>query len=187
MESEGRNIWGRAQNSERWKIFRLGPASHNILRVNDGVPYAGGRATFITSTNAPLDKVALDLTRLYPGAVSAVRTGTLLPAGGYILNDHISGFVRGTVVKWQMLTPARVKAIEGNSILLAQKDSEGEEATLRLTTADRYVRWEARDVSARVASRATCGPDRGTCRHPGTRRGGAEARVDGRGAAEADG
>lgn len=148
MESEGRNIWGRAQNSDRWKIFRLGPASHNILRVNDGVPYAGGRATFITSTNAPLDKVALDLTRLYPGAVSAVRTGTLLPAGGYILNDHISGFVRGTVVKWQMLTPARVKAIEGNSILLAQKDSEGEETTLRLTTADRYVRWEARDVSA---------------------------------------
>ncbi len=147
MESAGKNLWKMTQNSERWKVFRLGADSHNILRVNGGDLYAAGSAKFTSFTNEPMPKATFDLTSLYPGVTSATRTGTLLPGGGYVIDDRMTGLAPNAQVSWQMLTPARVKDIEKNCLVLAQKDPEGDEAELRLTISDKRATWEVRDVS----------------------------------------
>ena len=142
------NIWDLTQGSLRWKIFRLGPESHNILQINAAYPYVAGRATVVAFTNEPLSKVTYDLTPVYPGATRVTRTGTLVPGGGYILEDHLEGLHNRDVVRWQMLTPARVKTIERNVLTLAQKAMDGEPVELTLTAADRHAQWVAEDVSA---------------------------------------
>ena len=148
MEAAGRNVWGRAQKSERWKILRLGPAGHGVLRINDGVQYVGGFARFATFTNEPVSKAGLDLSSLYPGVVHASRTGLLVPGGGYILEDCVEGLARGAVVRWQMITPARVVRAERNVLELAQKGPDREEVTLKVTVSDRFARWEAEPLDA---------------------------------------
>lgn len=148
MESAGRNLWSTAQKSDRWKMFRLGPAGHNILRVNESAQYVGGFARFASFSDGPVPKAALDLLTLYPGVSHASRTGTLLPGGGYVLEDAVEGLAPGSVVRWQMLTPARVKDARGNRLVLARRRPDREEAELVLTVSDRYARWEVEDVGA---------------------------------------
>ena len=151
MEQAGRNVWNGAQGGERWKIFRLGPASHNILRLNEGAQYVNGRARFVTFAAEPVAKAALDLSSVYPGVTHASRTGTLVPGGGYILEDAVEGLAKGAVVKWQMVTPARVKTNDHNRLVLAQKGPDGEEVELALTVSDRYARWTAESLDAAPA------------------------------------
>lgn len=148
MESAGRDVWNRAQASGRWKLFRLGPAGHNVLRIDDGYQYVGGFARFAAFSDGPVSKAALDLCTLYPGVAHASRTGTLLPGGGYALEDAVEGLVPGAVVSWQMLTPARVKEANGNRLVLARRRPDREEVELALTVSDRHARWHAEDVSA---------------------------------------
>ncbi len=37
LEEAGLHIWDYRSDSDRWKVFRLGPEGHSILRVNDGL------------------------------------------------------------------------------------------------------------------------------------------------------
>ena len=143
MEAAERNLWDLSQNSDRWKIFRLGAASHNIFRLNGGQQYVGGSALFVAFTNAPVTKAVLDVKGLYPGVAEATRTGTLVPGGGYFLQDRLVGVPRGTVLRWQMVTPARVKSNEKNELVLAQRGPDGEDVELKLTVSDRWARWTA--------------------------------------------
>ena len=148
MEQSGRNVWNGAQGGERWKVFRLGPASHNILRLNEGAQYANGRARFVSFASEPVSKAALDLSAVYPGVSHASRTGMLVPGGGYILEDAVEGLAKGAVVKWQMITFARVKTNDRNRLVLAQKGPDGDEVELSLFVSDRYVRWEVESLDA---------------------------------------
>lgn len=148
MESADKNLWKMGQTSDRWKIFRLGAASHNILRINGGNQYVAGSANVESFTNGAVCKAVFNLTSLYPGVTSAKRTGTLLPGGGYVFDDCITGLSPGALVTWQMLTPARVKNIEKNCIVLEQKDPEGDDAEMRITISDKRAMWEVRDVSS---------------------------------------
>ena len=153
MEAAGRNLWDMSQNSDRWKIFRLGPASHNIFRLNGGLQYVGGSALFVSFTNAPVAKAVLDMKGLYPGVAEATRTGTLVPGGGYFLQDHIAGVAKGTVLRWQMVTPARVKSNEKNELVLVQRGPDGEDVEMKITVSDRWARWTTESLAG------AAGPD----------------------------
>ena len=147
MEAAGRNLWATTPHSDRWKIFRLGAASHNILRINGADPFVAGTATYISFTNEPVSVAVLDLTSLYPMARKVTRSGMLVPTGGYILHDTLEGLARGDVVKWQMTTPARVKENTRNRLMLAQRGMDGEEVTLTMTISDPYAHWEVQDLA----------------------------------------
>jgi len=148
MESAGRNLWNPGPKSDRWKIFRLGADSHNILRVNGADPFVAGRARCTFFTNAPVCEAAFDLSSLYPHARKVVRKGTLVPGGGYILHDTLEGLAPGDVVKWQMTTPARVKENEKNQLTLVRRGPDGDDVTLKMTASDRYARWFERDIAS---------------------------------------
>ena len=141
LEQAERNLWSTAQNSDRWKIFRLGAGSHNVVRINKGLQYAGGSALFVAFTNGPVSKAVLDLKSLYPGVAAATRTSTLIPGGGLILQDRFAGMAKGSVLRWQMVTPARVKSNEKNVLVLVQRGPGGEDVELELKVSDRFARW----------------------------------------------
>ncbi len=148
MEEAGRDLWNMTQNSDRWKIFRLGPASHNIFRLDKAMPYVGGSALFVSFTNTPVTKAVMDVKGLYPGVVAATRTATLVPGGGFVLQDRVEGVAPGTVLRWQMITPARVKSNEKNELVLVQRGPDGEDVTLEVKVSDRWTRWETEDLNA---------------------------------------
>ena len=148
LESSGRNLWATAQNADRWKIFRLGITSHNVPRLNAGDQYAGGTARLASFVVEPVSKAVFDLTALYPGTAAATRTGTLVPGGGYILQDRFTGLEKGAMLKWQMITPARVKSNEKNVLTLVQRGPDGDDVELEMKASDRYARWEAEDLGA---------------------------------------
>ena len=88
-----------------------------------------------------------------------MRTGTLLPGGGYVLDDEVSGVEPTSVVTWQMVTPAQVKKAADNVLVLSQRDSDGEEQTLTLTISDVKAVWHQKSIEDRP------GPDES--RNPG--------------------
>ena len=46
VESMGLNLWSAAQDSDRWKLFRLNNKSHNTLVIDDHSQIVRGFATF---------------------------------------------------------------------------------------------------------------------------------------------
>ncbi len=148
MEATERNLWDMSQNSDRWKIFRLGAASHNIFRLNGGRQYVGGNAWFASFTNTPMPKAELDVKKLYPGVTEASRTATLMPGGGFVLRDRVVGVPKDAVLRWQMVTPARVKSVVENVLVLVQRGPDGEDVEMKLTVSDRWARWNSDALDA---------------------------------------
>ena len=85
----------------------------------------------------------MDLTSLYPLATRVVRTGTMQARGGYVLEDRVEGVEKDANVRWQMITSAKVKSIDGNRLELVQQDADGEEQTLALTVSGEKIAWMA--------------------------------------------
>ena len=134
------DIWVATIDAPRWKVFRLGVASHNTLVLNGGLQQPEGEAVVKSFKAEMPSEAVLDLTSLYPAAQEVTRTGSLR-ADGYDLVDRIVAKL-GTKVRWQMLTPAKVAKAEGNVLTLGQ---EGQTLTI---TAPQAAKWLVKDVSA---------------------------------------
>lgn len=118
IEKRGMDLWNNRQDSDRWKIFRLGTYAHNTLVIDGEQQKVDAFATVVTNGTA----VTIDLTPLYPAARSVVRTGELSPDGrSYTLRDRISGLAPGTPVRWAMMTRASVAKTEGPAMVLEQE------------------------------------------------------------------
>ena len=134
------DIWGGKIDAPRWKVFRLGLASHNTLVLNGGLQQPDGNAVVKSFKAKMPSEAVLDLTSLYPAAQEVTRTGTLRK-DGYDLVDRIVA-KRGTKVRWQMITPAKVAKAEANVLTLEQGGQ-----TLKVT-APKAAKWLVKDVSA---------------------------------------
>ncbi len=115
IEATPMNLWTPAQNADRWKLLRLGPASHNILRIDGAEQNVKGdaRITRFSETES-----AVNLTPLYEPAVKqAARTLSLLPGRGMKCKDALTGLRPGAEVTWQFCTPAEAEIRDGKLIL----------------------------------------------------------------------
>ncbi len=116
IEATGRDLWNSAQNSERWKLLRLGPVSHNILRIDDAPQNVKGNAVI---KRFSLNSVTMDLTTLYaPAAKTITRTAKLLPKRTMQITDRLSGLRPGATVRWQMCTDAEAELLPDGNLLL---------------------------------------------------------------------
>ena len=112
------DLWDSRQESGRWKLFRLGPESHNILRIGGSPQNVAGKARF---RNCSETSAEMDLTALYtPAARRVVRRAALLPGRGLELRDRLSGLVPGVAVSWQMCTTADPEALPDGTLRLRQ-------------------------------------------------------------------
>lgn len=124
LESKGVKLWDRDQNSERWSVFRLGSASHNVLRVDQQQQRVDGHAKLIVTKE---NRTVVQLTDIYAGQLANVRRGvSLQPDRTVRLQDEFTASARVASVRWAFVTRATVK-IEGGTATLEQADK-----TLRL-------------------------------------------------------
>ncbi len=127
LESKGIGIWDRRQHSDRWRIFRLGPHSHNQLLIDQRLQSVDGFAT-ITRFEESGDNVegVVDLSQIYEGqATSYERAYTVNDYTVLTINDRIVGARPRTeqqgrqsaTLRWRMLTQAQVTVDGGNATL----------------------------------------------------------------------
>lgn len=106
LESKGINLWGKTQDAERWKVFRLGASSHNILTV-DGLPQrVDGHAAIVL---AQPNRTVVDLGEVYRGQLAAARRGVALHADrSALVQDEFRAADRAAMIRWAMVTRADV-------------------------------------------------------------------------------
>ncbi|MDR1818144.1 MAG: heparinase II/III family protein, partial [Puniceicoccales bacterium] len=121
------SLWDMAQNSDRWRVFRLNNFSHNTLTVAGKLHRVGGFAKFIdfnatgsaTAAGAVTSTTAtLDLAPVLAGADRATRRFDL-NAGGLTITDDLA-LRAPQPVRWTFATRAAVEI-----------DAAGTGATLR--------------------------------------------------------
>ena len=131
LESKGVDLWNRAPASDRWKVFRIGAASHNVLTVDGRPQVVGGSATF-TVTKA--GRTVADLGETYAGQLAAARRGVALQSDGTVrVQDEFTTLEAPAEVRWAMVTRAAVRLGDtAGSEASATLEQGGKTLTLRV-------------------------------------------------------
>ena len=121
IESLGMNLWSSAQDSDRWKIFRLGTSSHNVPMIDGCQQWVKGSAKVKeVKRDGAASSVTLDLSSLYTNATSVIRRGAMAASGrSYTLRDTFAGVRPGGEIRWAMMTRAE-PTVEGDKVTLRQ-------------------------------------------------------------------
>jgi hypothetical protein len=125
LQERGLSLWSAAQGSDRWRIFRLGASSHNLVTVDGQPQVANARADFAKTTDGA---AVLDLSRVYARQVASAWRGVRLePDGRVRVQDEITVTAPRTV-RWAMVTYADVRP-DGPAAVLTR---DGRSVTMRV-------------------------------------------------------
>lgn len=171
IESRGMNLWDKAQKSDRWKILRLNTDGHSVLTVDGRAQRVAGEGrveSFVDRGDSCT--VSLDLSDVYSGSLVRARRGIRMDRvrRTVLIEDTITALREGQRVRWGMVTPAEVRGIEGDRLVLGHA---GKTLTL-VQTGD--VRGEWREIDTASARSEWDSPN------PGTRMVAFEVRTTGR-------
>ncbi len=118
LESKGINLWDRAQESDRWKVFRLGTSAHNVLMVDGQQQRVDGMAPIVLAKKG---RTVIDTSAVYRGQLADARRGAGLQPGGSVrVQDEFTAPGHPISVRWAMLTFAEVKVDEPGRATLRQ-------------------------------------------------------------------
>lgn len=129
LESVGLGMWDRRQHSDRWRIFRVGPYSHNLLLIDERPQSATAKAD-IVHLESTVDEVhgIVDLSPVYTGQADQyqrhfhVYDHAVLRVVDQVKGARIRTLRQGrdtATLHWRMLTRAKV-SIEGNRAVLRE-------------------------------------------------------------------
>ncbi|HEY0947204.1 MAG TPA: heparinase II/III family protein [Opitutaceae bacterium] len=145
LESKGIHVFGRAQDAERWQVFRLGAEAHNVIRFNGAPQQVAGAGTIERFVgDGAARRAVVDLGSLYSEHVASARRGiALLTDRNVLVQDEWVAGEKPVAVAWQWLTQADA-VVEGRDVTLRQS---GQALRLRvLSPAEAKISVE--DVSA---------------------------------------
>jgi len=171
IESRGMNLWSRAQNSDRWTIFRQSNHGHNTLVIDGQLQRAsaGGRIVRF-SDDAAFPHSVLDMSSVYDGqAESAQRGVAVVDARNVLIQDYLTGLKPGSRVRWGMITPGSPDVLEGASVELHQQDarltltilSPREAAWQTIDTAKPRNEWDSPNRGTRMVAFEVIAPESG--------------------------
>ena len=108
IEKQGVNLWNRAQNSERWQVYRYNNFVHNTLTVNHKLFNVKGKAEWVDTCSQPMQmSVKADLTPVLSDAIrQAYRTCALVDKTVAVLKDEITVGEEQANITWNMMTEA---------------------------------------------------------------------------------
>ncbi len=114
-------LWNRSQDSQRWRIFRLGPDSHNLLRFNGEQQRVQGRGDIVAYAGTGERRhVVLDLDSLYEGQVVRARRGfAFLDERALLIQDEWTAGATPVEAAFQWITDAVVQ-VDGSRITLTR-------------------------------------------------------------------
>lgn len=111
-------IWNMNQDSDRWKVFRYGPESHNIVRIGGQPPRVNEKGVITTATG---NVIEADLTAVFAGGANrVVRRAELFSDRSLTLTDTLQGVKPGETICWQMCTRTDATVQPDGSVLLTQ-------------------------------------------------------------------
>lgn len=123
LESAGLSIWDMNQASQRWDVFRYSNYAHSTLTVNNHRQLVKGNALLVSFSDDSLSmRAVLDLSSLYKQDLATARRGIAIINNQYVtIRDELQTGDSSCVIRWAMLTPATVTAIDGNQAQLTSK------------------------------------------------------------------
>lgn len=123
LESKGVNLWGMAQNSQRWQVYRYNNLAHSTLAFDNEFQRVEGKAGIQQYTTQPKFLSAVsDISEVYKGKASEVKRGIAILDQQYVaVKDEIAVAENPTTVRWAMLTPAEVSIDANGTATLTQK------------------------------------------------------------------
>lgn len=126
LESKGVDLWNRSQDSQRWQVFRLNNLAHNVITFDGQLTNAKGYARIDGSTGeAPNMLVTTNLSDLYKDQVNGVKRGLGIIGQQYVVvRDEVDCGPADRVMRWNMLTPAEVRILDGKTVELSQNDKK---------------------------------------------------------------
>jgi len=122
LETAGVSLWGMAQNSQRWEVFRYNNFVHNTLTVNNQLQVVGGYAPVSSWSDMPgMINAVSDITSVYKGNLKKAFRGIAIVDNQYVtVRDEVETPGSETTVRWNLLTSASVKITGKNSALLTK-------------------------------------------------------------------
>ena len=157
LESKGLGIWKSGQNSDRWRVFRLGNFSHNTLTVNGKLHNVKGMATMDKVYNTKSRHGAkFNLSSLFFDLARAYRTIYIDKSDVVTCIDELTTHNTECNVQWNMTTPADAKIVDDRTIHLTKA---GKKIVLRIVSpqnAKAYIRSNAPTTSYDCENRGTC-------------------------------
>ncbi|SEJ40272.1 protein of unknown function [Dyadobacter sp. SG02] len=122
LESKGVDLWNRSQDSQRWQVFRLNNLAHNVLTFDGQLINAKGFATIDGATEEGRNRMATtNLSEMYAGQAKAVKRGLGIIDERYVVvRDEVEAGQKETVMRWNMLTAAQVRIVDGKTVELSQ-------------------------------------------------------------------
>ncbi len=122
LEADKVDLWNFKQDSERWKVFRLGPEAHNILRFDHSFQKVDGFADIVASRDTDNGwQTLVDLSAVYPGSVSRAMRGVKLAKDRTIwIQDEWTAKDAPVEAAFQWITRAKV-TVEKTSLTLHEE------------------------------------------------------------------
>jgi hypothetical protein len=107
IESQGLNLWGKGQDADRWKIFRLGTSAHSVLMVDGQQQRFDGKAPIVL---AKTGRTVVNMDSIYQGQLASARRGVALQEDrSVVVQDEVKAPAKAANVRWAMVTRADVK------------------------------------------------------------------------------
>src|SRR5215204_3807468 len=122
LESKGIQLFGRAQDAQRWTVFRYTNLVHNTIAVNNQHQRVTGYAPITSSSSSSSFMNAVtDMSEVYKGSVAKANRGIAIADQSYVIvRDEIETLDNETTIRWTMLTPAEVKITGKNKAELTK-------------------------------------------------------------------
>lgn len=126
LESKGIDLWNRGQNSQRWRVFRIGSSSHNTISVN-GKPHNVKGVAHIVETFEMAEKIGarLDLSEIFSEDLKSAERSVVFDGKNTLtVSDRLTNGVAESKISWHMNTNASAEMLDGNRIKLSMGGRE---------------------------------------------------------------
>lgn len=122
LETKGVDLWNAAQTSQRWEVFRLNNFAHSTLIFNNQLQNAKGYAKIDAwSEEADQLNAISDLSQIFENQVKSVKRGISIGQEKFVtVRDEIATSDKPVTMRWNLLTPAAVRIIDGKTVELSQ-------------------------------------------------------------------
>jgi hypothetical protein len=132
LETKGVDLWNRAQNSQRWEVFRYNNYVHNTLTVDNQLHNADGFAGIRSSSSTPdFMNAIIDLSEIFRGRLDGCTRGVAIVNSRYVaVRDEFKTANKETVVRWTLLTTAEARFKGGKAIELRK---DGKKLTVEIS------------------------------------------------------
>jgi hypothetical protein len=171
IESRGMNLWSRAQDSDRWTIFRQSNLGHNTLVIDGHLQRASGGGHIVQFSDDPtFPHSVLDMSSVYDANANSVHRGiALLPSREVLIQDHLTGLESGSRVRWGMITRGSPGTLDRPTVDLRQNDAQLTLSILspqsanwhKIDTAKPRNEWDSPNTGTRMVAFEAIAPDSG--------------------------